>query len=461
MFTIDNIEYRTLVEQVKQNGQDILNIKNGGLTSTAGLVIKQSVQTVEDLPYGEFGVGVLVGTSAENQHLYAFLSTVSVIAGEWVDLGEYPAKGIQGVQGEQGVQGVPGEQGVQGVRGSLIFTDKNPPIEQLQTGDIAIKTNGDLYIYVNNNWQYLTNIQGVQGIQGVPGTAGDTPYIQNGTWWIGQVDTGVVAKGQSGIAVILQSGIYTTDTVPNFASTQNLDGFIVKTANGYDLYIHAMNGTEYTIVENWAGVPGEQGIQGVQGVGVQSINATKSTEDDAVVNYTLTTTLTNGTQQNSGTLSIPKGLQGEPGKTGQPGKDSFITSEEQLKAFIDSYMLDKYLPVGTYIANENANFNPNTAYGGTWVELPNGSIPIQMSTNLKEPLGATLPNIKAANILTPKNITPNGAFIPYHFDDYGGMSRNTGRYSVEFNARQSSTIYTDGATVRMPGRGCKWWVRTA
>lgn len=460
MFTINGIEYRSLIEQVKQNGQDILNIKNGGLTSTAGLVIEQSVQTVEDLPVGKFGVGVLVGTSADNQHLYAFLSTASVIAGEWVDLGQYPAPGIQGIQGEQGVQGIQGEQGVQGVRGSMIFTEKNPPTEQLQNGDIAIKTNGDLYVYVNNNWQYLTNIQGLQGIQGEQGVAGDTPYINNGTWWIGGTDTGIVAKGQSGIAVILQSGIYTNDTVPNFASTQNLDGFIVKTANGYDLYIHAMNGTEYTIVENWAGVPGEQGIQGVPGVGVQSINATKSTEDDVVVNYTLTTTLTNGTQQNSGTLSIPKGLQGQQGEAGQPGKDSFITSEEQLKAFIDSYMLEKYLPVGTYIGNEDASFNPNTKYGGTWEKLGEGQIPIQ-SNNLKSVLGATLPNVRAGGILTPKNITPNGAFVPSHFDDYGGMSRNTGRYSVAFSARESSTIYADGATVRMPGRGTNWWVRIA
>lgn len=319
MFTINGTEYRSLIEQVKQNGQDILNIKNGGLTSTAGLVIEQSVQTVEDLPVGKFGIGVLVGTSADNQHLYAFLSTASVLAGEWVDLGQYPAPGIQGEQGIQGIQGLPGEQGVAGQRGNFIYNQEREPSEKLENGDIWIQTNGDLYTYINNNWQYLTNIQGLQGIQGTPGTPGNTPYIQNGTWWIGETDTGVEAKGQSGIAVILQSGIYTTDTLPNFASTQNLDGFIVKTANGYDLYIHAMNGTEYTIIENWAGVKGEQGIQGIQGVGVQSIIATKSSEDSAVVNYDLTTTLTNGNTQSSGILSIPRGLNGLPGPVGPQG----------------------------------------------------------------------------------------------------------------------------------------------
>lgn len=44
-------------------------------------------------------------------------------------------------------------------------------------------------------------------------------------------------------------------------------------------------------------------------------------------------------------------------------------------------MLNKYYPVGTYYETYDANFNPNEAWGGTWVEDSSGRVLISAGTN--------------------------------------------------------------------------------
>ena len=69
--------------------------------------------------------------------------------------------GPQGIQGEKGEQGIPGERGEQGEKGD---TGEQGP-------------------------------QGIQGEHGIDGIDGQTPFIgENGTWWVGDSDTGVLAS---------------------------------------------------------------------------------------------------------------------------------------------------------------------------------------------------------------------------------------------------------------------------
>lgn len=55
----------------------------------------------------------------------------------------------------------------------------------------------DLY-YANNGDVAWTIIHPFSGIAGTNGTDGETPYIKNGTWWIGSTNTGVAATGPQG-----------------------------------------------------------------------------------------------------------------------------------------------------------------------------------------------------------------------------------------------------------------------
>ena len=44
-------------------------------------------------------------------------------------------------------------------------------------------------------------------------------------------------------------------------------------------------------------------------------------------------------------------------------------------------LLDVMYPVGSYYETSNASFNPNTAWGGTWVEDTKGRVTVALDTN--------------------------------------------------------------------------------
>ncbi|MBQ9731452.1 MAG: hypothetical protein IJV94_05060 [Bacilli bacterium] len=106
------------------------------------------------------------------------------------ETGPQGPQGEQGVQGETGPQGPQGEQGIQGETGP-----QGPQGEQGIQGETGPQgPQGEQGIQGETGPQ---GPQGEQGIQGEPGKDGQTPYIgENGNWWIGQEDTGIVAGAQ-------------------------------------------------------------------------------------------------------------------------------------------------------------------------------------------------------------------------------------------------------------------------
>ena len=65
----------------------------------------------------------------------------------------------------------------------------------IDTGNVEDEDNAKLYVKRERGYSYLTDLSGAQGIKGEQGIPGNTPYILNGTWHIGEVDTGINAQG--------------------------------------------------------------------------------------------------------------------------------------------------------------------------------------------------------------------------------------------------------------------------
>lgn len=145
---------------------------------------------------------------------------------------------------------------------------------------------------------------GATGATGVPGANGLTPYIQNGTWWLGTQDTGVTATGNQWF------------TGAELPTTQGINGDLyLNTSNG-DVYKKA-NGV-WNIVANIKGQKGEQGIQGERGETALTFN---------VGTTTTTESGTNASVSNVGSgvdivlnFSIPRGEQGIQGEQGVQGE---------------------------------------------------------------------------------------------------------------------------------------------
>lgn len=64
-------------------------------------------------------------------------------------------------------------------------------------------------------------------------------------------------------------------------------------------------------------------------------------------------------------------------------------------------MLDFFHPVGSYYETSNANFNPNTAWGGTWVEDTKGRVLVAQNTGTFKTIGATGGNESNSTSYTP------------------------------------------------------------
>jgi hypothetical protein len=73
-------------------------------------------------------------------------------------------------------------------------------------------------------------------------------------------------KGDDGVSVDMQQGVYAVDTLPAFEDTAEGQAYLVLDADSkYDLYIHGIGGTDWTIIDDWGGVPGPQGAKGDKG----------------------------------------------------------------------------------------------------------------------------------------------------------------------------------------------------
>lgn len=107
------------------------------------------------------------------------------------------------------------------------------------------------------NRVFLGNIRGATGLTGQTGATGQaganglTPYVQNGTWWLGTTDTGVTAKGNEWLF---------GEVVP---TTQGVNGDLYLNTATEDVY-KKVSGI-WVLITNIRGEKGEQGEKGDRG----------------------------------------------------------------------------------------------------------------------------------------------------------------------------------------------------
>lgn len=115
------------------------------------------------------------------------------------------------------------------------------------------KLSEDLRMYI-----FSTTYQGPQGIQGLPGPKGE--------------------PGKDGVSVSIMQGIYfdpenpppngaseTELPIPNFEDTEEGHAYVVDDSEipgQYDLWMHNVGATTWTIIDNWGGIPGPTGPTG-------------------------------------------------------------------------------------------------------------------------------------------------------------------------------------------------------
>lgn len=141
-------------------------------------------------------------------------------------------------------------------------------------------------------------------------------------------------------------------------------------------------------------------------------------------------------------------------------------------------ILDLVHPVGEVFITINSSFNPNTAWGGTWVKINAGYF--LEATETANEVGTTrsagLPNITGAmtslnwdNAVGIYGMGLSGAFIKNETyprgrvlaeDNYWGAGTNNASL-LAFNANQSNSIYGNSTTVQPKSTLCYMWERTA
>lgn len=150
---------------------------------------------------------------------------------------------------------------------TVTIVSENPEIEGLPNAKC-----GDVYEFVSaRNVKLIGNTRGPVGAKGKTGATGATgaqgPRGATGA-------TGPTGpqgpKGEPGQSLRIFDGIRQNPSeLPAFADSQIADAYVVANYSTgtaiYDLYYHAIDGSDWSILPNWGGVPGPQGPQGATG----------------------------------------------------------------------------------------------------------------------------------------------------------------------------------------------------
>ena len=147
-------------------------------------------------------------------------------------------------------------------------------------------------------------------------------------------------------------------------------------------------------------------------------------------------------------------------------KRSVTSGEANLKA----EMLDLFYPVGSYYETSDTSFNPNTAWGGTWVEDTAGKVLVSLDTGTFDTVGAT----GGAETESHRHWQSGGADADYAYDLTHSGATSEGldsrvvtkaRLSIgassSTNAMRQTSTYDAAASTLQPYIVVKRWHRTA
>lgn len=189
--------------------------------------------------------------------------------------------------------------------------------------------------------------------------AGAQPTVENkGTEYRAELefgipkgDTGAPGKdGKDGTSLDIQQQIYESPAdLPPFAETTVNQAFVVKnTSDGYDMYFHAVDGTNWTIIPNWGGIQGPKGDTGA--TGAQGPEGKPALQCSSVY--------TNGTPAVDATLTISSAFFN---RVAEVGDNTLVVWQANSKSWI---VLAEVTAVASNVTLKVVNFVETTGLTG-------------------------------------------------------------------------------------------------
>ena len=246
MITINNKEYRNLVEQVGYLTDRVdEHYERDRVLADYGIRIVGSVDSVDNLPNpatydGLYGDAYTVGTGAP----FDFYIFTRPLQGEtenrWLDLGLLAIEGPQGEQGPVGPEGPQGESTQWYVGQGVPYLEANVNSMYFDT------TTANIYQKQEGQWILVANIKGNTGAQGPQGPKGDKGD---------QGEQGIQgANGVPGDAVNIVGILTSSSMLPDPDTVARDSAYVVQDETGQWLYF--ITGTDTLI---WDKVPFENG----------------------------------------------------------------------------------------------------------------------------------------------------------------------------------------------------------
>ena len=211
--------------------------------------------------------------------------------------------------------------------------------------------------------------------------AGAQPTVENkGTEYRAELEfgipkgnTGAPGKdGKDGTSLDIQQQIYESPAdLPPFAETTVNQAFVVKnTSDGYDMYFHAVDGTDWTIIPNWGGIQGPKGDTGA--TGAQGPEGKPALQCSSVY--------TNGTPAVDATLTISSTFFN---RVAEVGDNTLVVWQANSKSWV---VTAEVTAVASNVTLKVVNFVETTGLTG-----PQGPQGATGATGATGPKGATGP----------------------------------------------------------------------
>lgn len=189
MFTIDNVTYRNIQEQVQKNKSDIAAFTNIQFTlNNFGITVLGRLDSESDIPAQvyEYGDAYLIGEE-EPYDIYIYTRTDVEGEGEFINMGPLSVAGPEGPQGPAGQDGADGAAATiaigsvtTGAAGTNVsVTNSGTSTAAVLNFTIPRGAKGDTGATGAQGERGLTGERGPQGIQGIQGDPGQSFIIKS------------------------------------------------------------------------------------------------------------------------------------------------------------------------------------------------------------------------------------------------------------------------------------------
>lgn len=285
-------------------------------------------------------------------------------------------------RGAQGVQGIPGTAAtIEAGQAYSVSPDSEPSVQNVGSSSAAV-----FDFYIPKGEQGEPGAPGVNGKDGVDGavqyTAGAGIEITEenvinatggavATW--GDINGTLADQTDLQNALNAKQGTLTAGT--NISITDNVisaSGGEYTAGNGLDL-----TGKEFSV--DTTTIATKSDIK----------NATLTIKHDGTSIATFTANSATDTEANIVSPVQIGSTLSPTNPVAYVGTSNIVNGAVTLAKIDTPSLVDFFYPVGTYYETSDTSFNPNTAWGGTWVEDTAGRVLVAMDTGTFTTVGAT------------------------------------------------------------------------